>query len=154
MHCWSFNAYRSGFFRLLLIITLISFHSSFILPGRCHFIQTCCLIQCWPCVFWPALLFTLLFMRTIILLTLAAMDNKMETFWLMPPFWCSHITALPYWHKENKRVWLSVVSGRFISSNNHVSLSQEGAHHAALIAEIVLNMRSRKSILTVHSFTY
>lgn len=53
MHCWTFNAYRSRFSRLSLIITLISFHSPFIHPGRRLFIQTCCLIQCWPSALRP-----------------------------------------------------------------------------------------------------
>lgn len=140
MHRWSFNAYRSGFFRLLLIITLISFHS----VSR-QMSLAFCLVSLR--VLWPAMLLGLLFMRTIILLALAAMDNKMETFWLTPPFRSSHIAAMLYWHKDNKTVWWSILSGRFISSSNYVLLSQSGAHHAALIAEIILNIRNRNSIL-------
>lgn len=154
MHSCSLNAYRWGFSRLLLIILLFPF---ILFQGRCHPIQHCCLIQRRPLavslrVLWPAMLCGLFFMRAIILLALAATDSKMESSWLTPPpFWCSHMAAMLYWHRDNKTVCLWVLSGRFISSNHYVLLSQEGAHHAALIAEMVLNIRSRHKLHSVHS---
>lgn len=131
--------------------------SDFSFEGRLHFIQDCCLIQCWPFALCPCVcplsghaVWSFIYEDDHLVGPGCHGQEDGDLLIDASPFRCSHFAAMPYWHKDNKMVWLSVLSGCFISCNNHASLRQEEAHHAALIAEIKLNIRNRNSYSFIH----
>lgn len=59
------------------------------------------------------------------------------------------LQPLLYWNKDNKTVWLSVSAHCFISLNNNILLTQEDDYYAALILELIFNIKKKKHSLFI-----